>query len=802
MRLQVLKYISIIAVLWLASYQPLVAQVNPANINVRELSDAQIQKIVDEIESRGLNLEQATQLAKARGASDIQIEQITARIRDVQLAGGIASTEVIERTEITTDAPIEVDSRRSTAARINSKLFGFHLFNRTNLTFSPSVNIPVPEDYVVGVGDEVLIQIWGSSENTYNPHVDKNGDIILPGLGPIKIANVNFVEVKKIILNRLTATNASMAGPNPTAFANVTINNIRSIKVNIIGEAIAPATYNLPATASVFHALYLSGGPNENGTFRKIQLIRDNKIHTVIDIYDYLLNGITDSNVSLRDQDVIFIPNYTKRVETIGSFKRNGIFELKEGEHIQDLLRYNGGFSEQASQSRLLLNRIADDQYELKEIEANVFETFSLQNGDNIRAESIINRFKNRVTIEGAVYRPGPYALVEGMTLSDLIEKAGGLREDYFPDRGLIRRLDDKFFPTTIPFSLDGVLEGVQNPTLQREDQVIIQDIFSMGERKIVRIYGEVINSGEFEFRKNMTLKDLIFLAGGLTEAASQSYIEVSRRNSYEVAQEITEKLGLNYQFNISRDLQLSKDDNEFMLEPFDYIYIRRAPSYVVQRTVTVEGEVKYPGVFNIIDKNERISDIIERAGGLTPNAFPEGARLRRRLDRQALQQFRRIGTVQSNLGIDVTLATDHEYKIMELRLPEILKNKNSADNFLLKEGDGIYIPVQSEEILVNGEVLNPSGLAWQSGKNIKYYVNRSGGFSPEAKKNKVYVVYSNGTTDVTKSFIFKNYPRVKPGSQIVVPTKPEREKIATGTWLAIASTFASIALVISTILR
>ena len=801
MQTRLLKFTSIVTVTCFILFQPVIAQVNPETVIVNELSDNQIQRIVKEIESRGLNLEQATQLAKARGASELQVEQITARIREVQLTGG-TSAQIIDRTEITADAPTAVDTRQSVVSQIRSKIFGFHLFNQSNLTFEPSPNIPVPSDYVVGVGDEVLIQIWGESQQTYVLHVDKNGDIVVPDLGPIKIANINFKDAKSIILNRLTAIYSDMAGTNPGTFANVSINNLRSIKVNITGNVNLSGTYTLPATASVFNALYLSGGPDENGSFREIKLIRDNKVHAVIDVYDYLINGITSSNISLRDQDIIIIPPYTRRVETTGAFKINGIFELKAEEHIQDLLRYTGGFSEQASKSRVLVTRFTENQYELTEIKANEFGTYPLRNGDNILAESIIERFENRLTIEGAVFRPGTYSLEEGMRLSNLIEKAGGLREDYYPDRGLIIRLDDQLYPTIIPFSLDDILTGSQNPTLRREDHVFIQDIFSMGERKTIRIYGEVLRPGEFEFRKNMTLKDLIFLSGGLTEAASQSYIEIARRNSYEEAQEISEKLVSLFQFNISRDLQLSNENNEFMLEPFDQVYIRRAPSYVVQRTVTIDGEVKYPGAYSIKDKNERISDLLERAGGLTPNAFPEGARLRRLIDRQTRQQFRRIATVEDQMGADVSLATDQEYKIMELRLAEIIKNPNSTDNFLLREGDGIYIPVQSEEIIVNGEVLNPAGLAWQSGRSVKYYINRSGGFSSAAKKNKIYVIYSNGTTDVTRSFIFKNYPTVKPGSQIVVPAKPEREKIATGTWLSIASTFASIALVISTILR
>ena len=808
MRIQIYKFITVIIILLsVISIESAVAQRTMPD--VLELSEDQVQKIIDEIQTRGLTHDQAILLAKTKGMPQKQINQLVARIKELEAAKNIQSqplvtigTSAIPESNITIKDSVVAQSPKD-SLRINSKIFGFQLFNERNLTFEPSVNIPIPSDYVVGISDEIIIQVWGASQQTYMIRVDNNGDIVIPDLGPIKIAGMNFNEANNIVLKRLSAIYSDMASDNPITFANVSINNIRSITVNVIGEAITPGTYILPATSSAFNALYLSGGPNETGSFREIKVIRNNKTYATIDVYDYLINGIASSNVSLRDQDILYIPPYNKRVEALGAFKRNAIYELKESENINDLLRYNGGFSEQASKSRVLLTRYTDDQYELSEINSEDFGSTALRNGDFVEAENIVNRFENRLTIEGAIFRPGIYALEKGMTLSKLIEKAGGLREDYYPDRGLIIRLDDKLYPTVIPFILKDVISGSHDPDLQREDQIIIQDIFNIGEKKSVRIFGEVIKPGEFDFYKNMTLKDLIFLAGGMTEAASQSYIEVARRNTYEEAQEINTKLVSLYTFNISRDLQLNDNDSEFVLAPFDQVYIRQAPSYASQKTVTILGEVKYPGPYSIRDKNERIADLLKRAGGLTPNAFPEGARLRRLADKQLQQQVKKLETTEKSLDADIILTAESDYFLSELRLSEILRNHNSSDNFLLKEGDEIYIPVKSEVVLIDGEVLNPVGLAWQSGKGVKYYVDKAGGFSSNAKKGQVYVVYSNGTTAITKSFIFfKNYPEVKSGSQIIVPTKPERQKTETGTWLAIASTFASIALAISAILR
>jgi len=793
--------------LFLAVNTSLMAQQNVADVNVQELTDEQIQQVINEMNAQGLTLQEATQLAKARGATQLQIDQITQRVREMQLQGITGAGSSGQQVPVITTSPEtnQVVNTQKQAAQVsgtNKKIFGYNLFNKENLTFEPSVNIPVPDSYVLGIGDGVVIHVWGASQHTYTLGVDSNGSIQVPDLGPVKVAGLDYSAAKELIIKRLTAIYDDMGGPSPGTFADVTINNPRSIKVNIIGEAIAPGTYTVPATASAFNVLYLSGGPNENGSFRRINVLRDNKLFATIDVYDYLINSNTAANIALRDQDILFIPTYQKRVETMGAFKRNAIYELKEGEHIQDLLKYNGGFNERASRSRLLLTRFTDDQYRLIDIGEKEFGSTELKNGDLIRAESVINRFENRLTIEGAVFRPGSYALEDGMTLSGLIEKAGGLREDYFASRGLIIRLDEQLYPTLIPFNVEEILQGKNDPALQREDQVIIRDIFSIGEKKTVRVYGEVMKPGEFAFQKNMTMKDLIFLAGGMTEAASESYIEVARRNDPGEASIINSKIASLFQFKIDRDLELTAEDAAFGLEPFDYVYIRRAPSYEPQQTVYIRGEVKYPGQYSISNKNERISDLVKRAGGVTPYAFVEGAKLKRQLDEQLQEQFDVIKNMESSIDTTIRIDTVQRHASLELRLGSILQQPRLSYDYFLRDGDEIFIPMKSEEIWVNGEVLNPMGLAWEKGRNLKYYIERSGGFSPNAKKRKAYVVYSNGTTDVSKGFLVKSYPEVKPGSQIIVPGKPERKNGDGTRWLSIASAFSSLAIAIAAVFK
>ncbi|PTN08000.1 protein involved in polysaccharide export with SLBB domain [Mangrovibacterium marinum] len=784
------------------------AQTDISTVQVENLSDAQINQIAQQIRERGLTVTEAVSLARAKGASQQQIDQLMSRLQQVQngsSASGIqaqqSAAQTTEEVNFTDDQPSAQKTDHPGTLK-NRRVFGYKLFNQDQLSFEPSANIPVPNDYVVGIGDQLTVNVWGASQQNYQLVVDNNGAVNIPDLGPVQVARQDFASVRTLLIRRLSAIYSGMAGDSPNTFAEVSINNLRSIKVNVIGEAITPGTYTLPATASAFNALYLSGGPNENGSFRSIRIIRNNKQIAEIDAYDYLLNSNTQNNLSLRDQDVIFIPTYHKRVETVGAFKREAIFELKEGENINKLIDYAGGFSEKAAQSRLLITRNTEDGYKLDDVQQNQYPSYALKNGDIIRAEELIDVFENRVSIDGAVYRPGTYALDTNTHLSDLLTKAGGLIPNYFAERGLIIRLDEKFFPTTIAFDVNEVLSGKNDPLLQREDQILIRDIYSIGEQKTIRIYGEIMQAGEFSFYKNMTLKDLIFIAGGMKEAASESYIEVARRNSYEDAANLNNKMVSLYSFAISRDLKLTDEDENFVLQPFDQVYVRRAPSYESQKTVTILGEVKYPGQYSISSKNERISDLLKRAGGLTPYAFKAGAHMTRKVDRQAKEQL----TIASQMHLegDSTLEQIQEIsaKTLELQLESILNRPGSDNDYTLKEGDEIYIPVQSEEIWVNGEVMNPAGLAFQKGKNAKYYINSSGGFSTEAKKDKVYVIYANGSSASTKTFFFRKYPKVEPGSQIIVPQKPKKEGMPVGTWLAIASTFSSIAVAIVAVLK
>ncbi len=794
-------FISILLI-FCASVTNLQAQ-NPASVDVNNLSDQQIQQIVTEVNSRGLTIDQAAQMAQMQGATPVQIEQLKRRIQELNFSKGNSIANPSGQTVQTSTFSREAFTEKAIikASPEIKRIFGFQLFNSENLTFEPPVNIPTPQNYVLGIDDELAVSIWGASQQNYQLRIESNGAVNIPDIGPVYVSGMEFSKAKELIKRRLIAIYQGMDGSSPNTYAEVSISNLRSIKISVIGEVMAPGTYTLPSTASAFNALYLSGGPNENGSFRNIQIIRDNKTIKNIDVYDYLINANTEGNIQLREQDIIYIPTYQKRVEANGAFKRTGIFELTEKEKLSDLIRYLGGFTDQAYKAQLSLTRITDSEKKVIDITQSVYESFMPNNGDVIVASGIIDRYENRVNISGAVFRPGTYELTEGLKLSGLIKKAQGVTENYFSNRGLIVRLQNNLAPMTLSFNVDDILKGTNDITLQREDQVIIQNIFSMREKRIVQIMGEVQNPGEFDFSDNLTLKDLIFKAGGFTEAASESFIELARRHNYAESNLMSDELVKLYQFNIDRKLNLDPKGDTLHLQPFDYIYVRKAPSYHTQRTVYISGEVRYPGAYSIGSKKERVSDLINRSGGLMPDAFIHGARMKR----ANTQSAEKAGIIRNTLPDNLIAKAEQQIQDdqLELRLESILKNPGSTYDYLLKDGDRIIIPEVSQEVRISGEVLNPIGLAFQSGKSLKYYINRSGGFGNNAHKKKTFVIYSDGTTQVTRSFLGRNYPTIEPGTQIIVPQKPEKQRTdQSAKWLGIASTMATIAIAISYLVK
>lgn len=769
-------------------------------VDASSLNDKQIQSLLQQASAQGLSVDQAIQIAKSRGATQSQIDELMKRINNSKQSA--TSGKVSEFPETLLDYAKDYTEKEDVVLSDKLKrIFGHQLFNTKRLSFEPSLNIPLPDDYILGVNDELTISVSGASQQTYQLTLDRNGNIYVPNVGPIYLLNMPFDDARKLVKKRLTSVFRGMSGANPTTWVEVSVTNLRSIKVNVIGEVLLPGTYTLPATASAFNALFLSGGPNENGSFREIKIIRDGKTIKVVDVYEYLLKSDVSSNIGLRDQDVILIPTYQNRVDLSGNFKRPGLYELKQDETMETLMTFSGGFSTEAFKGAVSVFRKNGAQKSMVDVTVDAFKSFLPEAGDSIVAGDVLDRYENRVAISGAVFRPGYYALTEGMKLSQLISLAQGLREDVFTNRGLIFRKGADLTPAALAFDAADVQQGRNDITLQREDSVVIQDVVSMREKRYVRIYGEVQKDGEFDFNENMTLEDLIFVSGGLKESASESYIEISRRHDFKESAKQTEKLLDVFTIDVTRDLKLTDKDKQFQLQPFDYVYIRRAPSYHEQKTVFIEGEVLYPGAYSIQSKDERISDLIKRSGGLSSHAYVEGATLFRMPDKFSIQDTSLISNIVVD-SIAQKAAKQLESGRLELKLKRILKDPNSVFNYHLKEGDRIIIPEVSEEVRVAGAILNPVGLAYEIHKSAKYYIDRSGGFSDKANTKKVYVINSDGTTEVTRSFIFTTYPKVGPGGKIIVPEKEVKTGMEPAMWLAIASTFSSIAVAVAAILR
>jgi len=794
-------FLPLLILFFLASEQNIFAQVptNPSSVDVNNLSDAQIQRIMQEMQTRGLTQDQAIALAKAQGATQTQIDQLTMRIQQLQMNPSDTLSSKSDYPSANNRKAYTSPKARVTVSEKTKKIFGYQLFNSQNLSFEPAVNIPIPRDYVLGISDQLSINVWGASQTKYQLTIDKNGAVTIPDVGPVYLAGLSFEKGQSLIKNRLMAIYSGMAGEYPNTWAEVSLGAVRSIKINVIGEINAPGTYTLPSTASAFNALYLSGGPNENGSFREIRLIRDGVTFKTIDVYDFLINADPTSNVQLREQDIIFVPNYKTRVEIAGEIKRKGIFEIKTTETMSDLIRFAGGFGDKAYTHALTVIRNNDREREVRSVADTDFSKFALQNGDSIRADSILNRFSNRVAIKGSVFHPGNYELTPGMKLSDLIKKADGLREDAFMNRGLISRIKEDNSPENISFDLKEVMKGSNDILLRKEDKVLISSILQMREERTVNIVGEVIKPETFVYEDNMTLGDVIFKAGGFREQADISVVEVSRRLSYEEAAKVTDKMNDIFQFALTRDLRLSPTDAAFKLMPFDEVYVRRAPGYGDQGTVMVTGEVIYAGTYAISDKKEKISNVIKRAGGLIPGAFVSGATLTRtyKLSEAEIEKKKQLMKRDTTLR-DSILTLKNTYPV-GIELEKILASPGSSIDLLLQPGDVINIPRQLQTVKVSGNVMNPLALTYEKRISLSRYIDRAGGYDDRARKSRTYVIYPNGTTASTKGFIFRRSPRITPGSEIIVPKKAVKTD-NTMKWIAIASALASVATAVATL--
>ena len=790
---------------------PLSAQVQNLNleqlayINVDQLSDEQIQSFWEKAQAQGYSITDLETAARVKGVPVSQITKLRQRIMTL-------STSVKKRTATSGNKPTSSEQEifgrtgRETKDSImvtkKSRVFGYDFFQNPKISFAPTINVPTPESYIINTGDELLVEVWGAAESSTTQKVDNQGNIILPMAGKVHVGGLNFVEAKARINTALRKIYAGISAPEGSyakVYTGVSIANIRTVKVNIIGEVEAPGTYSLSALSTVINALYASGGPTENGSFRNIQVVRGGKTITHLDIYNFLLKGSQEGNINLNDQDVIIVPPYKNQVEVIGFVKREGIYEVKEGEKLSSLVDYFGGFKSNAYKDIMVVERIVGAKREVKEVPFSDAGKFAMQGGDKLLVHKLSDIYHNRISITGAVYQPGNYAYSEGMTVLDLIDKAAGVREEAYLNRAILFRSIDRVDKQSLNFSLKDLLEKKQTIALQPNDSLHIYGRDSLTAKPMVRIEGAVRKPQKFAYAKGLYPADLIIMAGGFIEGADQTQVQVARQLNDANFKTISKV----YTVSLSKE-----GGDSIALEPNDIVTVRYEKGYVPQQVVKIEGEVSFPGFYAILSKEERISSLIERSGGLAPYAYVEGATLVRKKDKNEKddkaqeKQLKKLKKTDKDLTLIETKEEEKTPEASEYRvginLKKIMENKNSYQDLVLKDGDVLIIPSEKQTVEVKGLVLAPSLVRYEKGKSTRSYINSAGGFSDNAQKKSVYVVYANGDVKGTSHFLFfRSYPKVAPGALVIVPEKPEKKSLSTTETVSVMTALTTLAILI-----
>lgn len=675
-----------------------------------------------------------------------------------------------------------------------SEVFGRNIFNNKNLTFEPNMNIATPQNYRLGPGDAVIIDVYGASQKTINGTVSPDGEVTIEGYGPIQVSGLTIAQANARIRSLLGARYSSSQ-------VKLTLGQTRTITINVMGEVKIPGTYTLSAFASVFHALYMAGGTNDLGTLRSIKVYRDNKLVSTVDIYDYILNGKQTGNIKLADGDVIIVGPYDCLVNINGKVKRPMFYEMKKNESVGTLLKYAGSFTGDAYRKSVRVFRKTGREYTVFNVEEFDMNTFHVADGDSVSVDSIINRYENAVELKGAVFRSGMYQLGGDITtVRSLIEHADGITEEAFTNRAIIHRLKEDRTLEVISFDLGGILAGtVADVPLKTGDVMFVPTKGEAQTQRTITIHGEVQYPGIYKYADNQTLEDFILQAGGLKEAASTVKVDVARRINAPKAVAVDSVLARTYSFAL-KDGFVVDGTPGFTLMPYDEVYVRRSPGYRTQKNVYLEGNVVFAGTYTLSEKNERLSDVIRKAGGLNDFAYPQGARLERVItpeERLRMQTVLKMAQAQSNSkdSVDVTKLDLGDTYYVGIELDQALKNPGGDADIVLREGDRIIVPEYSGTVKISGDVMFPNTVAYQKGKRPAYYIDQAGGWGNRAKKSHTYIIYMNGT--VAK---VGHNAKIKPGCEIVVPSKPEGQSMKVAEWLTIGTSVASIATMIATI--
>ena len=752
-----------------------------------------------EAQSQGKSQEEMIVLLTQKGVTREQLERIRANyngnVRDSIVESGQTSRV---RTEIPRDTVVGVRFNRT-----EKQVFGREIFNNRLLTFEPNLNIATPDNYVLGPGDEVIIDIWGDSKQTLRQSIAPDGTIIDPQIGPITLNGLTIQEANSRLKNAYSRIYSTMNGEEPTTFMKMSLGEIRSIRVNVMGEVVVPGTYTLPSLASLFHALYCAGGVNNIGSLRAVKVSRGGKPLAEVDIYDYLLKGKSGLDIRLEDGDVIIVPPYQNLVAVSGKVKRPLIYEMKEGEAMADLLDFAGGFTGDAYKEAVRVIRKSGREYQVFNVEKTGFAQFTLTDGDEIAVDSVLARFENRVEIRGAVYRAGMYAL-DGQvsTVRQLIEKAEGVRDDAFLNRAVLYRDMPNTMREAQSVDVKALLENrVEDIVLRKNDVLYIPSIYDLNEEQTIAVRGAVGNPGTFNYVEGMTLEDVIVQAGGLRESASVVKIDVARRIKNPKSMDVTNVLAENFTLTLKDGLVIDGNEN-FIIMPFDEIFVRNSPGYQVQQSVTVTGEVLFEGEYVLSEKGQRLSDLVKKAGGINPDAYVSGARLVRQMnefERRRVESTLRFAQQGIKDSIDVnSLDIGNDYYV-GIDLRKALKNPGSEYDVVLRPGDRLIVPEYAGTVKISGGVMYPNVVVYEKGAGLKHYIAQGGGTLPRAKKNRAFIVYMNGTVAKSKAFA-KAKPA--PGCEIIVPVKPARRGTSLAEIMSLATSTTSIAALVTSILN
>lgn len=748
-----------------------------------------------------------TEIAKELAAKGVSVDQIT-RIKSMYDKGGADVQGTSRSVKTMPDRTRKLDFKTlekeffaldSLANEVKEKeVFGRSIFTNRNLTFAPNVNIPTPANYKMGPGDEVIIDIWGSNETTIRQTISPDGFINVPNLGIVSLNGMTVREADSYLRKKFGRI-YPVDGENPESDIKLTIGNIRSIQVNILGEVSVPGTYSLSSLSTIYNALYCAGGVSDVGTLREIRLVRNKKTVATVDVYDFILNGNSSDDVKLQDGDVIIVAPYKQLVDVAGKVKRPMVYEMKEGETVRDIIDYSGGFSGDAYKSNLRLIRRNGVEYQVYTVDSQDFGEFTLMDGDSLTVETMLDRFSNKIDIQGAVYRPGAYQLCEDIsTVSQLIRKADGLKGDAFTNRAILYREREDLTREIIPVDVRSVLNGsADDIRLQKNDSLYVSSIHELQDIGLVSLEGEVANPGEYPYAENMTLEDLIIQAGGLLESASTVRIDVSRRIKNSDSTTQLDSIGQVFSFALKEGYAI---DGEllFNLQPYDQVFVRRSPGYFEQTHVTISGEVIFPGNYVLTHKTERISDLVKKAGGVNSWAYVKGARLQRRMNedekRRVESTLEVLETAKDSINVEtLDLA---EYYYVGIDLEQALAKPGSDMDLVLREGDQLFVPEYINTVKISGNVMYPNTVTYNPDFLVSDYVEMAGGYGYHSKKSKAYIIYMNGNVTRARKF---SKDVIEPGCEIVIPQKRQKDSKLSEI-MSIATTSSSLATMFATL--